>query len=65
MLGKEEVIAHVVENNKFGLVILFLDTKIDITKDIEIYSFPEMKVVLDQDLLGLILSPFPKLDIRK
>lgn len=59
LLGREEVIAYIVESEKFGLVVLFIQTKVDISKEIEIYNYPDMDKIDDIDLLSLILFPFP------
>lgn len=61
VIGRDDVIAHIVETERFGMVVLFLNTKIDITQGIAVYNYPDTDKVDDIDLLNLVLFPFPNL----
>lgn len=55
------VVAHIVEHDKFGLVYLFLESKLDLVHSIRLYDFEKMEEVDNQDILDLLLFAFPPL----
>ncbi len=64
-INGDEVIAYIVENPTYGMVILFLTTKIDITNSIRIFEIEDWKEVYNQDLLDLVWFPFPSYKLEK
>lgn len=61
-----DIIAHLVENSTYGLVIIFLTNQINILEKIKVYEIWSggMKETYDQDLLDLVWFPFPSKNIK-
>jgi len=58
-ISRDDVIAHILQSEKFGLVIIFLTEKLSLIHSLRLLNLETGETEMDEELLSLILSPFP------
>jgi len=59
-ISEDEVIAHILQSEKFGLVVIFFTEKLSLVNNLTLHNLETGVAEMDEELLDLILSPFPR-----